>query len=217
LACTTPRLRRTKVLLELHSFWSEIFVELALRRDRPPADALAVHVEDVRKILEVLAREVERRVREQDVDECLFRLKGELAPGVGGRLRRDLRRVARDLRPLLALAAPLEQVAERLDVVLVVQKVVPAEQVAGREHGKVLVGRRQDRVRLERRRDFVGLREIHVQALRAELVVVLERQPDRISHRDPCRRGGRHGRRLGGRPDRHRHRDQDSVDASSKR
>ena len=42
--------------------------------------------------------------------------------------------------PLLALAAALEQIAQRLDEILVVHEVVPAEQLARREHRKVLVG-----------------------------------------------------------------------------
>ena len=95
---------------------------------------------------------------------------------------RRRRRVLRDERALLALAAALEQIAERLDVALVVGEVVPAEQLARREHRKILVRRREHRVRLQRRGDLVGLRNIDVQPLRAQLMVVLDGDAHRVGH-----------------------------------
>ena len=54
-------------------------------------------------------------------------------------------------------------------LVPVVDEMVPG-QLARREHGEELVRGQEVGVRLERRRDFVGFREVHVEALCAKLM-----------------------------------------------
>jgi len=68
----------------------------------------------------------------------------------------------------------------------------------GANSGKFSLVEVQRRVRLESRGDLVRFREIHVQPLRTELVVAVQREPDGVSHRNPCRRHWRRRRRLRG-------------------
>ena len=119
------------------------------------------------KFLQVLLGQLERRFREQDVDERLRGLKRQLPLRVSSRLRGHVGRISRDLGPLLALAAALEQVADRLDEVLVVEEISRLNN-PGREIGKFSLVDVKHRVGLQRRGDFVSLRQIRVETLRAQ-------------------------------------------------
>jgi hypothetical protein len=104
-----------------------------------------------------------------------LRLERQLPLGVQGVPSGHGCRVLRHLRALLALSPAFERVSKRCDQSLVVGDAVQGE-LGRREDWEVGEGRREHRVGLERRGDFIGLRHLHGQPLRAELVIVFERQ-----------------------------------------
>src|SRR5271157_2141663 len=139
------------------------------------------------KAVVVLLGEVECGLREQNVDELLGKVEGELALVVSHLSARHGGRVFRGLIAALALPATLEEVTDA-DVELRLVLQIARVELAGIEEGEKLRIPRQCGIGAEIRCDFLGLILKNGRLRGKQGVIVLQRQPDGLVE---CEAGGR--------------------------
>ena len=155
--------------------------------------ALAIEIDDLREALEILLRELERRLGEQGGDERLLRLKAKLPLEVDHGLSRHLGRVVSHSRALRTLTAALERIAERAGVAHGVLEEVQGHLPRGERRQAVSV-EREPGIGSEGGGRFVRFRLRQSSGAVGPCLIALNRQPHGVVHRDAGDGRGRRGR-----------------------
>ena len=142
-----------------------------------------VEVDFLRKIRQIFLGELEHGLRKQDADKRLPHLESQRALIVRHRLSRDVGIVFRHVQTSFALATTLVGVGERFGIDLGVQP-----DVLRRKQRDGVDQCREGRVRLERGGDLLGSILVDIEPLGTQGLVVGQRDPDRVVHRNRARR-----------------------------